>query len=631
LVSTGTFSGWNVTPGKTPVFGQSSTSAFGNSTFGQVNLFEDSEVESREGSNRAATEAEEERLHSFIKRREADLTVLSRELSTEQNLLKACQLAISDHVDDIQKANSILKINKDNLASLTDIRSRLDQVKFSQNNIMNDESLIQETYSSLRVYLTIPLGPMLLQLGEQIDALGREIRTLWDKIRQLEAELVGWRTSKRLIEHTVKRIDANYSSIESDLRIARNPLRPIWRVPSEVWVKIFGDSIQEAKYRYLERQNNLGMRPPIFDLSQVCQSWRYLAHSTPELWTLAYVAPTNVWRYEEYELIVDSIKKSSVPLTILTSLHQPFPSGYAPNHRYAKNGSKAQTIIPKEVTLFNGREYTLIFDMQDDEESYMKRTHHFPISQPATLIYSARHSIQSGKIWSCLGSFSQVKSFSLLNDYPSSLPDTLLGILLPGLQEFTIHVKKFPLNFQLLNLLPATIQELHLRNDAGGPLPIMSANVELPQLRVLGITFPGSYLLDKLTAKALRSLTLYCSQDSTDVQPSFSQQAVEIYNQLLHLNFEDWRAPTVLESSLGAAPVLKNLIKKVPMLHKMKFKRCFVDGGALVPIVEAVLGSGGDTTHPTKLEEIILSYPSGITNDQCEELKRIVKAVKVYM
>jgi hypothetical protein len=408
-------------------------------------------------------------------------------------------------------------------------------------------------------------------------------------------------------------------------------LRPIWRVPSEIWVKIFRDTIQEAKYRYLERQNNLGMHPPIFDLSQVCQSWRYLAHSTPELWTLAYIAPTNVWRPDKYELIVDSIKRSSSPLTVLTSLHQPFLSGYAPDHCYGKNGSKAQTIVPKEADLFNGRDYTLIIDMQDDEESYMKRIHHFPISQPATLIYSARNSIRLGHIWSCLGRFSQVKSFSLLNNYPTSLPDTLLGILLPGLQEFTIHVKKFPPNFQLLNLLPATIQELHLRNNKGGPLPIMSTNVELPQLRVLGVTFPGSYLLDKLTAKALGSLTLYGSQDSTDVQPSFSQQALEIYSQLLHLGFEDWRAPTVLESSLGAVPVLKSLIKKVPMLHKMKFIRCFVDGGALVPIVEAILGGGGDTTHPTKLEEIVLSYPSGITNDQWEELKRLVKVVEVYM
>jgi hypothetical protein len=206
--------------GSTPIFGKHSTSDFGYSAFSQVNYFEGSAITPREGLNRAATGTEAERLHSFIQHREADLTVLSRELSTEQNLLKACQLAISDHVDDIQKAKSILKINQDNLASLTGIRSRLDGVKASQNDIMNDQSLMQDIYSSLRIYLTIPLDPMLLQLDKQIEALGREIQTLWDRIHQLEVELVRWKASKGLIEHTVKRIDANYLSIESDMRVA---------------------------------------------------------------------------------------------------------------------------------------------------------------------------------------------------------------------------------------------------------------------------------------------------------------------------------------------------------------------------------------------------------------------------
>jgi hypothetical protein len=608
------------------VLEQSSTSAFGKSTFGQAEPSVSTAAVSEGGFNRAATEAEAERLRSFIKRKEKDLEAMSKELSNEQKLLNACQLAISDHIDDIQKAESILQINKGNLASLTDIMSRLDQFKTSQTDILNDESLVQDIYSGLRVYLTMPCEPVLSQLDQQKRALEQEVRGLWDKIRQLEAELLAWKASKRLIQQTIAGIIANYSSIKSGLRMARDPLRPIWRVPSEVWVKVFSDIIGEAILGYLERKTNLGMRPPVFDLSQVCRYWRHLVLNAPELWKLAYIAPTSVWRRDEHDMIVNSIQKSKLPLTILTSLHHPFPFAYTPTRRYNKSGFDVPTIQPNEVTLFNGREYTLLVDMQDDEDTYMKRLDFLPLRQPAKLIFSARNTIIHGNIWSCLGGFSQVKSFSLLNDYPSSFPDMLLGILLHRLQELTLHVKKFPLNFHLLNLLPATLQELHLRNDARGPLPILSANVELPQLRVLGITFSGFYLLDKLAAKTLRSLTLYGPQDYTNVQLFFTRQAAEIYSQLLHLNFEDWRAPNVLEGPFGVVPVLKDLIKKVPMLHKMKFLRCFVDGGALLPII-----SGGDATHPTRLEEIVLSYSSGITNDQCEELKQLVKTVKVHM
>jgi hypothetical protein len=181
-------------------------------------------------------------------------------------------------------------------------------------------------------------------------------------------------------------------------------------------------------------------------------------------------------------MVVNSIKKSKLTPTILTSLHHPFPYAYTPSRRYNKSGFDVPVVQPNEMTLFNGGEYILFVDMQDDEDTYMKRLNSLPLHQPAKLIFSTRNTIIHGNIWSRLGGFSQVKSFSILNDYPSSFPDTHLGILLHRLQELTLHVKKFPLNFQLLNLLPTTIQELHLRNNARGPLLILSTNFKLPQL-----------------------------------------------------------------------------------------------------------------------------------------------------
>jgi hypothetical protein len=110
------------------------------------------------------------------------------EMPTQYSASFAYQEVVNVHrdIDDIQKAESILQINKGNLASLTDIRSRLDQVKASQTDILNDESLMQDIYSSLRVYLTIPFDPFLSQLDQQIGALEQEVRALWDKYVSLK-------------------------------------------------------------------------------------------------------------------------------------------------------------------------------------------------------------------------------------------------------------------------------------------------------------------------------------------------------------------------------------------------------------------------------------------------------------
>jgi hypothetical protein len=97
--SASAFGGGYVTStfGDTHVLEQSSTSAFGKSTFRKAKPSVGTATVSEEGFNWAATEAEAERLLYFIQCKEKDLEAMSKELSNEQKLLKPCELAISDH------------------------------------------------------------------------------------------------------------------------------------------------------------------------------------------------------------------------------------------------------------------------------------------------------------------------------------------------------------------------------------------------------------------------------------------------------------------------------------------------------------------------------------------------------
>jgi hypothetical protein len=252
-------------------------------------------------------------------------------------------------------------------------------------------------------------------------------------------------------------------------------------MPSDLWVKVFQYIIQEKLECYLkEDRSNLGMRPPTFDLSQVCQNWRYIISTSPELYTLAYVAPSQVWRQDEYDLVVTSAKKASAPLTILTSISQQYCNGYESDRRYDQSGHYTSTISPNESTIFDGKEYNLLIDMEYDNAPWMSRVSNLPLRQPTGLVYSSRLRIRSSQIFKNLAHFSTVKSFSIINDNPSSFPNTPLSSSLPQLQRFTLHVKSFPSDMQLANFLASTLRELYLRNDAGGHLPRLD-QIELPR------------------------------------------------------------------------------------------------------------------------------------------------------
>ncbi|CAG8746729.1 12747_t:CDS:2, partial [Acaulospora colombiana] len=175
----------------------------------------------------------------------------------------------------------------------------------------------------------------------------------------------------------------------------------------------------------------------------------------------------------------------------------------------------------------------------------------------------------------------------------------------PRLRELCLQVKAFPSNFSLGSYLPTTLQ--------------------LPHLQALEITSPGSYLLDRLTAKALKSLTLYSPHDCHGTQISSSIKAAVIHGQLLHLKFADWKPPNTSSESLRAVAVFRALSEKTPQLLTLNFSRSFVDGGTLVSTIGKITDESTDTSKRRELEELTLSYPAGITNDQCEELKKLVK------
>jgi hypothetical protein len=586
---------------------------------------------SRSGFNASPTKKETERIFHFVRSREAEKITVKKELKEERKLLETCNNAIFNLELILPEGKQMLTASEDSLASLVNILSHFNAIQRVEEKDLRDEPMTKNLYSELRSYSQKPLKRLSEYIEDQISNLKADVRVIWDKVRELEIELGGWKKSKRLSERAIKRLEANYSEIKADISLGNESFRAIWRMPSELWVKIFQYTIQGKLASYLkENQSNLGMRPPILDFSQVCQNWKYIVNCSPELWSLVYVAPANVWRRDEHSLVTNSLEKGNGPITILTNLNQSFWNNYRHNQRYDKNNSLGPVVSPNENTIFNGKEYTLVVDMYDDTSTFMQRLSYFPLHQPTSLVFSSRSNIRHNHIFNYFSSLSTVKSFSLINDNPSSLPNAPFASYLPQLQKLNLHMKTFPNNAQIGNLLTNTLQELYLRNDGGGNWPIITP-INLPRLRVLGITSPGSYLLDQLTAGGLKSLTLYGPQDCGVSQMPSSQQSSTIYGQLVHLKFEDWRKPDLLDGSLGAVVAFGKLVSKLRALETVNFIGSFVDGKALASVIRAEVEDLWGLGCLQKLEEVTLSDPSGITNDQCKGIKELVARVKIYV
>jgi hypothetical protein len=439
--------------------------------------------EYRLGYNDSLTEIRIKTLRRFVKAQEAELHAISTEIHDEENQLEMCNNAIFNLELAIPEGKQIIKATEDNLTSFIDIQSRLSEIKVATQKAMKNESTTQNLYTELRSWTDKSIMRVSDLIDNQIIALKRDVRTLWDKVCQLEMELSGWKSCKGLSETSIKHLGVSRSGLETELEAGKQAFRPIWKIPSDVWTKIFEHVIQQAKDAYLkDKMTSYGMRPPIFNLSQVCQRWRYLMQNDPKSWQLVYVAPYQVWRQNEYDLVTESIQRSNVPITMLTNLSQSFFFHYNYNICYDQNGMCLYLVSPDESTMFNGKDYTLLVNMNDDDSTSMSRLSYLPLRQTSSLIFHGRYNFSQGYLFHYMSNFPNVKSFSIINDNPSYLPDFPISSYFPQLREFAIQVKAFPPYVPLNNYLPSTLQEIQLRSETGTWLPTVTSNITLPHL-----------------------------------------------------------------------------------------------------------------------------------------------------
>jgi hypothetical protein len=191
-------------------------------------------------------------------------------------------------------------------------------------------------------------------------------------------------------------------------------------------------------------------------------------------------------------------------------------------------------------------------------------------------------------------------------------------------------VKAFPANFQLTSFLARTLKELYIRDDGGNLQLGLSNEVELPGLRILGLTGPGSSFLQWVRMPALLTIVFYGPNVLSNAAMVTGDIAESTYGRLRHVEFEDWAIPKEDEGDVGAVAFFRDITIKMPSLRSGKFVRSWVDGGNLITTVESLIQTKREK-KVGKFDEVTLSHTTGITRDKCDHLKSMGMNLNIYM
>ena len=568
----------------------------------------------------------------FVAARERAIQRISEEINEEEARVTECSEAIGDISLAIDEGKRTLKAQVETLTNLMAIQSRAidhEQTKIPQ----RDRGTRSGALERLRTRIAGPISGGFTTLDDQISAQKKEVADMEHNIRELEVELDRWSYLHELSSRAVAYLNDLRLKEEESLeqgksdsvprRILALPpekrsthaLSAINKVSPNVWLKIFKLTAEEEYRAYIGNAENTAMpdypslRPLAYVLSHVCQSWRNVVHSSPLLWDLVYIPPSPYWRKADSELLNASLQKSQEPLSLITNLfHTPS------NHHLV--------IKPEEVTIFDGRSYTLHIHMRDDNPEDVQKLSSIPLHNAKAVIISSSGPLAHKLLWYKVheqGS-KMATSLTLINDYPTFLESANMLVIFPALTSLRFCFKEFPQAFPISGYLAPNLEELYI-HAALKPRVRPLSNVSLTKLHTLKICSNDLSFLYGTSIISLKRLILYGSQDAEEINNSMSSGiAKQIYERLECVEFEDW--------GVGAVSFIARIASSWKLtLRSITFSRSYVDGDELVKIIE-------DATRRYQLpllEVLKLNETSGITRIHCERIRPLLKKMEIYV
>jgi hypothetical protein len=185
--------------------------------------------------------------------------------------------------------------------------------------------------------------------------------------------------------------------------------------------------------------------------------------------------------------------------------------------------------------------------------------------------------------------------------------------------------------FDLTTYLGPNLEELHIRHDGMDSASRSTTTLQLPQLKVLGVTPLDTDFANSLDLPALKKIILYGPRASEIPTLSLAQFADNPnFKSVRDIEVREWPLfKPKQEEEWCIMKLMGDIVEKMRSVESLRCVGSVIKGSELVKLVSALK----DTTETTgsKLEYVVLDCCTGITRDQSDEVSTLVGKLEIYM
>jgi hypothetical protein len=410
-------------------------------------------------------------------------------------------------------------------------------------------------------------------------------------------------------------------------------IRPILKIPREIWAEIFRYCVDAELKDYTRKLRFLPFRSVPMVLSAVCQFWRDVVHSEPGLWNTVNVTPSECVSNGAQEILCKHLQRNKGTITFVSSLCQTVP--YAGNSESCYSDHHFSCLRCSRVIKTQGDNYVVHLIIKNDSFIYVEKAQNLPFREPKLLkidIKSEGVLIGRAGIYSA---FSTVQNLDLtyLGAHLNQL--RALATSFPSLRILSLQLHDIG-DFDLTSLLSVRLEEIYIRDNGNNDAGRLDKPLQLPNLRVLGVTHPARMLLESIRAPHIEELQLYGS-----IYPlaffGYDQTARSLFQKVQRIVMKDW------DRSCGSILAANNYLSRIPQdagtvfvrrardfssLRSASFSNCYLDGSVLVELFKRRLEETDSVF--SHFDTLAFSSCSGITRTECEVLANLVPRLKIY-
>ncbi|KIM28719.1 hypothetical protein M408DRAFT_131809 [Serendipita vermifera MAFF 305830] len=549
----------------------------------------------------------------------ADNVILKEQTKSADNAAAIAHLEPA-----IARAKLAIESQKQALNELKNIKTTLNKSNSAANPNWADESSARELCKTTMTLLESQITAGLKRIDEHISLMEENIPLLATALQEVEVEVYHHRLNQDATTQHITSLVNQKKVVEENIKLLRGALNPVKNTPAEIWAKIFAIRTNEDMELYFSNPSNQLISSTALNLSQVCRFWRHIILSEKHLWQNMAIYPDSQWLPSKIELLKHNRSLNPGAPTFVYDMTRAvtWNQSYDP---YRGNYHRSVSIGASEISIFDNYSLRLLTHGYDNGAQPLATV---SFRQPKSLILQIISNIQQGYLATLLGPLSNITSLEVIakGTYTSTPPQ--FSTTQPSLAYLRLNLTTFQ-PFDIAGYLSPSLQELHIHHNGVNALSFSAASLQLPKLKVLGITPPDMTFTNSLRLPKLARIVLYGPKTLTIARVSLNQFAnSEHFKRMRELELRDWKIfKRGSDDEWSVMNTFEEIVAQMRSISTLHLVDSHIDGTRLFDIIDTLK----DTTQAedSLMSEVVVDCCSGITRDECEAIANMVGKVEV--